>query len=168
MRSGAAWNLRVMPDVPVKFCVDAAAIRRVRIFVHTRTGFDFTASKRVSPFARMHLPSVSPVDHTQSSYTQGSAIRINGAVHIKGMPEIESFFVAVPFPERIGIGEMAFTGTMADAIFLVFVDLTSIRVCVRMDAGAIAGKCEMVCRDEASFREGRVAAKRKTCWSLCS
>lgn len=68
--------------------------------------------------------------------------------HIKSMPEIEGFFVAVPSPVCVGVGEMAFAGTMGGAVFHAFADLMPIRGSVGMDTGAITGKSEAIGRDE--------------------
>ena len=75
---GSAWNRRVKPDIPVRFGVDAAAIRRGRTFVLAGTDSDFAAGKGTSPFAGMLLFTISPVDHAQAGHTQGSAVTING------------------------------------------------------------------------------------------
>lgn len=92
---------------------------------------------------------------------------IVGAEHIKCMSKIEGFFVAVPSPVSIRIGKMAFTGAMENAVFHAFADFMAIRKCVGMDTGAIAGKGDTICRDKP-VSEGRIAVRRKTCWSLSS
>ena len=63
---------------------------------------------------------------------------IVGAEHIKHMPKIEGLLVTVPSPVGIRIGEMAFSGTM---------EVPSAEI-------------------SPSFKEGRIAARRKTSWSL--
>lgn len=44
---------------------------------------------------------------------------------------------------------MAFTGTAGDAVFHAITDFMPVRGSMGMDAGAVAGKGEAVCLDEA-------------------
>ena len=73
---------------------------------------------------------------------------IMGAEHVKGVVEIKDFLIAVPSPVCIGIREMPFTGTVADAVFHTVTDFMPVRGSMGMDAGTVAGKGEAVRRDE--------------------
>lgn len=73
-----ACNGRIKPDVPFRFCVNAAAIRGRRAFLFTGAGIRFAAGKGAAPFAGMFLFAVAPVDHTQSCHAQRGAIFVNG------------------------------------------------------------------------------------------
>ena len=75
---GSSWNGSVKADVPVRFCVDTAAIRRGRAFFLTGTGMHFAAGQWAAPFTGMLLFTVSPVDHTQAGHAKGRAVRVNG------------------------------------------------------------------------------------------
>ena len=68
----------IEPNIPVRFCVDTAAIGRWRTFLFTRAGPHFATGKGTAPFACMLLFTVPPVDHTETSHAQGSAVFVNG------------------------------------------------------------------------------------------
>ena len=68
----------IQTDVPVRFCVDTAAVRRGRTFFLTGAGAHFAAGERAAPSAGMLLPAVAPVDHAETGHAQGSAVLING------------------------------------------------------------------------------------------
>ena len=65
-------------DVPFRFCVDTAAVRRGRTFFPAGAGSCFAAGKWAAPFAGMLLSAVAPVDHTEPGHAQGCAVIING------------------------------------------------------------------------------------------
>lgn len=77
---------------------------------------------------------------------------IVGAEHVKGVSEIKDFLIAVPAPVCVGIGEMPVTGAVGNAVFAAIADFMSMRGCVGMDAGAVAGNGNAVCGDEAVFK----------------
>lgn len=54
-------------------------------------------------------------------------VRVMGTEHIKGMPEINNFFVAVPSPVCVGVREMVPAGAVYDAVFQTVTDLMSAR-----------------------------------------
>lgn len=243
----SSWNGSVKADVPVRFCVDTAAVRRGRTFFPAGAGGCFAADKRAAPFAGMLLLTVPPVDHTETGHTQWGAVFINGdrirdgirappvgikvnkrpdipflaegvsgivvmgrvqadipdrdiwvngfkfpegddgadavmasgiqeadmqgqvntdggivcAEHVKSVAKIKSFFIAVPAPVGIRIGEMAFTGTARDTIFQTVTYPVTIRGGMGMDAGAVAGKGESVPRDESVLKGGEDGGKTK-------
>lgn len=68
----------IQTDVPVRLCVDTAAVRRGRTFFLTGAGTHFAAGERAAPFAGMFLPAVAPVDHAETGHAQGGAVLING------------------------------------------------------------------------------------------
>ncbi len=71
-------NRGIKADVPIRFGIDTATIRRGRTCFLTSAGIDFVAGKGATPFAGMLLFAVSPVDHAESSHAQGCAIFVNG------------------------------------------------------------------------------------------
>ncbi len=73
---------------------------------------------------------------------------IMGAEHVEGVPKIKGIEVAVPAPVRIRVGEMAFTGTVGNAMFRTFADLVPVRGGMGMDTGAVAGKGDAVLWDK--------------------
>ena len=73
---------------------------------------------------------------------------IMGAEHVKGVAEIKDFLITVPSPVCIGVREMPFTGTVADAVFHTVTDFMPVRGSMGMDAGAVTGKGEAVRRDK--------------------
>lgn len=77
---------------------------------------------------------------------------IVGAEHVKGVSEIKDFLIAVPAPVCVRIGEMPVTGAVENAVFAAIADFMSMRGCVGMDAGAVAGNGNTVCGDEAVFK----------------
>ena len=84
---------------------------------------------------------------------------IVGAEHVKGVSEIKDFLITVPSPVGIGVREMAFTGTMADAVFHTVTDFMPVRGSMGMDAGAVAGKGKAVLGNEAVFQGGEDGSK---------
>ena len=79
-------------------------------------------------------------------------IGIVRAEHVKGVTEIKDFLIAVSAPVCVRIGEMAFTGAAVDGVYRAFADFMSIRRCVGMNAGAVAGNGNAVCGDESVFK----------------
>ena len=92
------------------------------------------------------------VKETDMEGEVNAGICVVGAEHVEGVPKIKSPLVTVPSPVRIRIGEMAFTGAVGNAVSGAFADLMAIRGCRGMDAGAVAGKGDAVCRDESVFK----------------
>ena len=55
-------------DIPVRFCVDTAAIGGCGAFLFTGAGTHFATGKGAAPFAGMLLFTVAPVDHTETGH----------------------------------------------------------------------------------------------------
>ena len=72
------WDRGIETDVPVRFCVDAAAIGRGGAFIFAWAGTHPAAGEGTAPFAGMLLFTVPPVDHTEPGHAQGSAVFIDG------------------------------------------------------------------------------------------
>lgn len=72
-----SWHRGIEPDVPVRFCVNTAAIGGWGTFLLTGAGVSLAAGKGTAPFAGMLLLTIAPVDHAETGHAQGSAIRIN-------------------------------------------------------------------------------------------
>lgn len=68
----------IEPDIPVEFCVNIAAIGRKGTLLPKWTEARFAAGKGASPFTGMLLFTVTPVDHTEASHAQRSAVFVNG------------------------------------------------------------------------------------------
>lgn len=62
------WNRSIETDVPVRFCVDTAAIGGWGAFLFAGAGIRFAAGKRAAPFAGMLLLTVAPVDHAEPGH----------------------------------------------------------------------------------------------------
>ena len=75
---GASGHRGIEPDIPVGFCVDAAAIGGWGAFLFAMAGIGLAAGKGTAPFAGMLLFTIAPVDHAQACHTQGSAVFVNG------------------------------------------------------------------------------------------
>ena len=108
------------------------------------------------------------VQETDMQRQIDTVLCIVGAEHVKGVAEIKDFFITVPSPVCIGVREMTFAGTMADAVFHTVTDFMPVRGSMGMDAGAVTGKRKAILGMRPSVREGRMAARRKRCWSLSS
>ncbi len=98
------------------------------------------------------------VEETDMERKVNAEFCVMGAEHVKGMAEIEDFFIAVPTPVGIGVREMASAGTMGFSVFPAMAELMPIRGSVGMDTGAVAGEGEAVGGDEA-FVGGREDGK---------
>jgi len=83
-----------------------------------------------------------------------AGIRIMGAEHVKGMPEIKNLLITVPSPMGVGVREMALTGAARNAGSAAATDLMAVGGSVGMDAGAVAGEGNAV-RGEKAVPEGR-------------
>ncbi len=94
------------------------------------------------------------VQETDMQRQIDTVLCIVGAEHVKGVAEIKDFFITVPSPVCIGVREMTFAGTMADAVFHTVTDFMPVRGSMGMDAGAVTGKRKAILGDEAVC-EGR-------------
>lgn len=93
----------------------------------------------------------SGIQKTEMKREVSANISIMKAEHIKGMPEIENFFIAVPSPVSIRVREMALTRAAADTVYRAFANFMSIRGSMGMDTGAVTGKGKTVFWDESVF-----------------
>lgn len=94
------------------------------------------------------------VEETDMQGQVNPNVSIVGAEHVEGMSKIEDFLITVPPPVCVRVREMAFTGTVGNAVFHTFADLMPIRGGMGMDTGAVAGEGNAV-RREKSVLEGR-------------
>ena len=74
----ASGDRSIEPDIPVRFGIDTPAIGGWGTFPFTRAGIHSAAGKRAAPLTGVLLFTVSPVDHTETSHAQGSAVFVNG------------------------------------------------------------------------------------------
>lgn len=93
----------------------------------------------------------SGIQKTDMKREVSANIGIMEAEHIKGMPEIENLFVAVPSPVSIRVREMAFTRAVVDTVYRALANFMSIRGSMGMDTGAVTGKGKTVFWDKTVF-----------------
>ena len=69
------WSIKA--DIPIRFGIDASAIRGVGTGIFAGTAVHFPTGWRTMPFAAVSVGVISPIDHPKTGRTQRGTILIN-------------------------------------------------------------------------------------------